>query len=233
MLILVVDDEPQIRKLLQTGLSGYGYQVITAANGQEALTAVAQRQPNAVILDISLGSEPDGLAVCRRLREWSQVPIVMLSVRSGETSKVAALDAGADDYLTKPFGMEELRARIQAVLRRASMEPSSSPTAVIHSGDLMIDLANRRVTVNQQEVHFTPFEYDILRLLATHPGQIMTHQTILAQVWGSDYQDMTHYIRIYVNQIRKKLGENPAANLRYILTEPGIGYRFVEHQPKP
>ncbi len=233
MLILVVDDEPQIRKLLQTGLSGYGYQVITAANGQEALTAVAQRQPNAVILDISLGSEPDGLEVCRRLREWSQVPIVMLSVRSGETSKVAALDAGADDYLTKPFGMEELRARIQAVLRRASMEPASSPTAVIRSGDLMIDLANRRVTVNQQEVHFTPFEYDILRLLATHPGQIMTHQTILAQVWGSDYQDMTHYIRIYVNQIRKKLGENPAANLRYILTEPGIGYRFVEHQPKP
>lgn len=233
MLILVVDDEPQIRKLLQTGLSGYGYQVITAANGQEALTAVAQRQPNAVILDISLGSDPDGLEVCRRLREWSQVPIVMLSVRSGETSKVAALDAGADDYLTKPFGMEELRARIQAVLRRASMEPASSPTAVIRSGDLMIDLANRRVTVNQQEVHFTPFEYDILRLLATHPGQIMTHQTILAQVWGSDYQDMTHYIRIYVNQIRKKLGENPAANLRYILTEPGIGYRFVEHQPKP
>ena len=233
MLILVVDDEPQIRKLLQTGLSGYGYQVITAANGQEALTAVAQRQPNAVILDISLGSEPDGLDVCRRLREWSQVPIVMLSVRSGETSKVAALDAGADDYLTKPFGMEELRARIQAVLRRASMEPASSPTAVIHSGDLMIDLANRRVTVNQQEVHFTPFEYDILRLLATHPGQIMTHQTILAQVWGSDYQDMTHYIRIYVNQIRKKLGENPATNLRYILTEPGIGYRFVERHPKP
>ncbi|MBP6470821.1 MAG: response regulator transcription factor [Chloroflexi bacterium] len=233
MLILVVDDEPQIRKLLQTGLSGYGYQVMTAANGQEALTAVAQRQPNAVILDISLGSEPDGLEVCRRLREWSQVPIVMLSVRSGETSKVAALDAGADDYLTKPFGMEELRARIQAVLRRASMEPASSPTAVIHSGDLMIDLANRRVTINQQEVHFTPFEYDILRLLATHPGQIMTHQTILAQVWGSDYQDMTHYIRIYVNQIRKKLGENPAANLRYILTEPGIGYRFIERQPKP
>ena len=110
---------------------------------------------------------------------------------------------------------------------------ASSPTAVIHSGDLMIDLANRRVTINQQEVHFTPFEYDILRLLATHPGQIMTHQTILAQVWGSDYQDMTHYIRIYVNQIRKKLGENPAANLRYILTEPGIGYRFIERQPKP
>lgn len=233
MLILVVDDEPQIRKLVQTGLSGYGYQVITAANGQEALTAVAQRQPNAVILDISLGSEPDGLEVCRRLREWSQVPIVMLSVRSGETSKVAALDAGADDYLTKPFGMEELRARIQAVLRRASMEPTSSPTAVIRNGDLMIDLANRRVTVHQQEVHFTPFEYDILRLLATHPGQIMTHQTILAQVWGSDYQDMTHYIRIYINQIRKKLGENPAANLRYILTEPGIGYRFVDHPPKP
>jgi len=232
MLILVVDDEPQIRKLLQTGLTGYGHQVITAATGQEALTAVAQRQPDVVILDIALGSEPDGLVVCQRLREWSQVPIIMLSVRSGESTKVAALDAGADDYLTKPFGMEELRARIQAVLRRTAMEPASSPTAVIHSGALTIDLANRRVTVGEQEVHFTPLEYDILRLLATHPGQILTHQTILSQVWGSDYRDMTHYIRIYVNQIRQKLGENPSANLRYILTEPGVGYRFVEPDNK-
>lgn len=226
MLVLVVDDEPQIRKLLQTGLTGYGYQVIAAANGQEALTAVAQRQPNVIILDIALGSEPDGLTVCQRLREWSQTPIIMLSVRGSESSKVAALDAGADDYLTKPFGMEELRARIQAVLRRTAVEQAG--TAVIPIGPLTIDLANRRVTRHGQEIHFTPIEYDILRLLVTHPGQIITHQTLLSQVWGADYRDMTHYTRIYVNQIRKKLGENPTTNERYIITEPGIGYRFID-----
>ena len=226
MLVLVVDDEPQIRKLLQTGLTGYGYQVITAANGQEALTAVAQRQPNVIILDIALGSDPDGLVVCQRLREWSQTPIIMLSVRGSESTKVAALDAGADDYLTKPFGMEELRARIQAVLRRTAVEQAG--TAVLHIGSLTIDLANRRVTRHGQEIHFTPIEYGMLRLLVTHPGKIITHQTLLAQVWGTDYQDMTHYTRIYVNQIRKKLGENPATNERYIITEPGIGYRFID-----
>jgi two-component system, OmpR family, KDP operon response regulator KdpE len=230
MLILVVDDEPQIRKLLQTGLSGYGYQVIAAAAGQEALTLAAQQQPDAVILDITLGSEPDGLEVCRRLREWSQVPIVVLSVRGDEKTKVEALDAGADDYLTKPFGMEELRARIQAVLRRVALGPFSSPAAEIRVGELHIDLANRRVTVEGQEVHFTPIEYDILRLLATHPGKIMTHRTILNQVWGADYADTTHYVRIYVNQIRKKLRENPAANVRYILNEPGVGYRFISQE---
>ncbi len=228
MLVLVVDDEPQIRKLLQTGLTGYGYQVMTAANGQEALTAVAQRQPNVIILDIALGSEPDGLAVCQRLREWSQIPIIMLSVRDSESTKVAALDAGADDYLTKPFGMEELRARIQAVLRRTAVEQGGKGTAVVHVGSLTIDLANRCVTRHNQEIHFTPIEYDILRLLVTHPGQIITHQTLLSQVWGADYRDMTHYTRIYVNQIRKKLGENPATNERYIITEPGIGYRFID-----
>ncbi len=228
MLILIVDDEQQIRKLLQTGLTGYGYQVITAANGTEALTAVAQRQPNLVILDINLGSQPDGLEVCRRLREWSQTPIIMLSVRGDEHTKVQALDAGADDYLTKPFSMEELRARVQAILRRVALEPTSSPAATITVGDLFIDLANRIVKVGSEEVHFTPIEYDILRLLATHPGKIMTHRAILAQVWGSDYADMTHYVRIYINQIRKKLHEDPAANIRYILNEPGIGYRFID-----
>ncbi len=228
MLILIVDDEQQIRKLLQTGLAGYGYQVITAANGAEALTAVAQRQPNLVILDINLGSPPDGLDTCRRLREWSQVPIIMLSVRDDEHTKVQALDVGADDYLTKPFSMEELRARMQAVLRRVALEPTSSPTATIAVGSLFIDLANRIVKVGGEEVHFTPIEYDILRLLATHPGKIMTHRAILAQVWGSDYADMTHYVRIYINQIRKKLHEDPAANVRYILNEPGIGYRFID-----
>ena len=226
--ILVVDDEPQIRKLLQTGLGGYGYQVITAASGQEALVAAAQRAPNVVVLDIALGGEPDGLEVCRRLREWSQVPVIMLSVQADEKTKVMALDAGADDYVTKPFGMEELRARIQAVLRRVVVGPASRPNAEIQVGELTINLASRRVTVGGEEVHLTPIEYDILRLLATHPGKIMTHRTILTEVWGAEYGEMTHYIRTYVNQIRKKLRENPAANLRYILNEPGIGYRFVD-----
>ncbi|MBK9049762.1 MAG: response regulator transcription factor, partial [Chloroflexi bacterium] len=169
MLLLVVDDEPQICKLLQTGLTGYGYQVLTAANGQQALTTIAQRRPDLVVLDIALGSEPDGLTVCRRLREWSQVPVIMLSVRSDEATKVMALDAGADDYITKPFSMEELRARVQAILRRVALEPTSTPQAEIRVGDLTIDLANRRVTISQEEVHFSPIEYEILRLLATHP----------------------------------------------------------------
>lgn len=228
MLILVVDDEPQIRKLLDTGLSGYGHDIITAAGGEQAVTLVAQRKPDLVVLDINLGREPDGLEVCRRLREWSRVPIIILSVRSDEATKVQALDAGADDYLTKPFGMEELRARIQAVIRRAVVEPGGVADSVIRTGALELDLVNRRVRVNGEEVHFTPQEYDILRLLATHPGKIMTHRAILSAVWGPEYADMTHYVRIYVNQIRKKLGENPAAGVRYILNEPGIGYRFAD-----
>ncbi len=228
MLLLIVDDEPQIRKLLQTGLTGHGYEVMTAANGAEALTAVTHYQPHLIILDISLGSPPDGLDVCRQLRQWSRVPIIMLSVRSDERSKVQALDAGADDYLTKPFSMEELRARIQAVLRRVVVEPAIRPTAVLTVGDLKIDLANHHVFINGEEVHFTPIEYNILRLLATHPGQLVTNRTILTQVWGADYADLTHYVRIYINQIRKKLREDPAANVRYILNEPGIGYRFVD-----
>jgi len=228
MLILIVDDEPQIRKLLQTGLIGHGYEVVTAADGVEALTAVRQHHPDLLVLDIALGSGPDGLDVCQRLRQWSQVPIIMLSVHGDERSKVQALNAGADDYLTKPFSMKELQARIQAVLRRVAMEPATTPTATIVVGDLKIDLAKHLVTLAGEEVHFTPIEYDILCLLATHPGQIMTHRTILSKVWGADYADMTHYVRIYINQIRKKLQEDPAANVRYILNEPGIGYRFVD-----
>lgn len=228
MLILIVDDEPQIRKLLQTGLTGHGFEVIMAANSAEALTAVSRRQPHLIILDIALGAPPDGLEICRQLRQESRVPIIMLTVRSDERTKVQALDAGADDYLTKPFSMEELRARIRAVLRRSGAEPAAAPVSAITVGALKIDLANHIVTVDGQEVHFTPLEYDILCLLAAHPGKIMTHRAILSQVWGADYADMTHYVRIYINQIRKKLHEDPAANVRYILNEPGIGYRFVD-----
>jgi two-component system KDP operon response regulator KdpE len=228
MIILVVDDEPQIRKLLATGLGGYGHEVITAADGEAAIVLVAQRRPDLVVLDVNLGREPDGLDVCQRLREWSRVPIIILSVRGDEATKVRALDAGADDYLTKPFGMEELRARIQAVMRRTAVAPDGPVDSVIRVGALELDLANRRARVDGREVHFTPQEYEILRLLATHPGKIMTHRAILSAVWGPEYGEMTHYVRIYVNQIRKKLGENPATGVRYILNEPGVGYRFVD-----
>ncbi len=225
--ILVVDDEPQIRRQLKIGLNGYGYDVLTAANGQDALTMAAQHSPDMIILDISLGSEPDGIEVCRRLREWSKIPVIMLSVHSEEKTKVSALNAGADDYLTKPFGMEELRARIQAVLRRMVVEPGASPKGEIRVGDLYMDLVNRTVSVAGEEVHLTPKEYDLLRLLATHPGRVMTHHAILNAIWGPEYGDMDHYVRVFVNQLRKKLRENPARNVRYILNEPGVGYRFI------
>ena len=225
--VLVVDDEPQIRKQLKIGLSGYGYEVFTAANGQDALITAAQQQPDMIILDVSLGSELDGIEVCRRLREWSKTPVMMLSVHDEEKTKVMALNAGADDYLTKPFGMEELNARIQAVRRRVVTEPGISPKAEIRVGDLYMNLVNRRVEVEGEEVHLTPKEYELLRLLATHPGKVMTHRAILSAVWGSEYGEMDHYVRVFVNQIRKKLHENPARNVRYILNEPGVGYRFV------
>lgn len=230
MKALIVDDEIQIRRLIQTGLSGYGYKVITAANGLEALTTAAQQAPDIILLDISLGAPPDGLEVCRRLREWTKTPIIILSVRGEERTKVEALDAGADDYLTKPFGMEELRARIGAVLRRTNMEPSSTPAAEIQVGALVIDLANRRVTVEGDEVHLTPKEYDLLRLLATNPGKVITHRTLLSKVWGPEYSGMDHYVRVFINQIRKKLRENPARGVRYILNEPGVGYRFIDSE---
>jgi two-component system KDP operon response regulator KdpE len=168
------------------------------------------------------------LEVCRQIREWSQVPIIILSVQHEEKTKVDALDAGADDYLTKPFGMEELRARLQAVLRRVHHEPTTPDKVEVQVGELRIDLVNRRVFVADEEVHFTPKEYDLLKLLATNPGKVITHHQILDQIWGKDYGEMDHYVRVFVNQIRKKLRENPARNNRYILTEPGIGYRFTD-----
>lgn len=228
MKILVVDDEPQIRRLLKAGLTGYGYQVVTAANGHDALTLGAQQMPDVIILDIALGAPPDGLEVCRQFREWSKTPIIMLSIRNDEKTKVAALDAGADDYLTKPFGMEELRARIQAILRRSASTPTNPPLTEIRVGDLLIDLTNRRVMIGDEEIHLTPTEYDLLRVLATHSGKVMTHRMLLNEVWGPEYEQMDHYVRVYINQLRKKLRENPARDIRYIINEPGVGYRFVD-----
>lgn len=226
--VLVVDDEVQIRKQLKIGLTGFGYEVTSAENGNEALIKIAQEQPDVVILDISLGSEPDGIEVSRRLREWSNTSVIMLSVHDEEKTKVQALTIGADDYLTKPFSMAELNARILAVRRRVTAEPGVDPRAEIRVGDLYINLAQRIVEVEGEPVHLTPKEYDLLRLLATHPGKVMTHRAILKEVWGSEYGEMDHYVRVFVNQIRKKLRENPARNVRYIMNEPGVGYRFID-----
>lgn len=225
--ILVVDDEPQLRKQLKIGLTGHGYEVITASNGHEAITLTAQQTPDMIILDISLGSEPNGIEVCRQLREWTKIPIMMLSVHDEEKTKVIALSAGADDYLTKPFGMDEMHARIEAILRRITAEPMEHTRTEIRAGDLYINLVNRQVFVEGEEIHLTPKEYDLLRLLATHPGKMMTHRAILGAVWGPEYGEMDHYVRVFVNQLRKKLRENPARNVRYILNDPGVGYRFV------
>ena len=228
--LLVTDDEPQIRKQLKIGLSGYGYEVFTAGNGQETLILAAQHTPALIILDISLDGEDDGIEVCRRLREWSNIPIIMLSVHDEEKIKVTALNAGADDYLTKPFGMEELHARILAILRRVNAEHGVTGKAEIVTEGLRIDLVNRAVYVENEEVHLTPKEYELLRLLATHPGKVMTHRAILTAVWGPEFAEMDHYVRVFINQLRRKLRENPARNLRYILNEPGVGYRFISER---
>ncbi len=231
--ILVVDDEPQIRRQLEIGLKGYGFEVLTASNGEDAIVQTAHQQPDMLVLDISLGSEPDGIEVCRRLREWTKTPIIVLSVHGEDKTKVEALQTGADDYLTKPFSMAELEARIQAVIRRVAVEPATNPQAEIRVGDLYINLANRVVKIAGEEVHLTPTEYNLLRLLATHPGKVLTHHTILVEVWGNEYGEMSHYVRVFINQLRKKLHENPSRNVRYILNEPGVGYRFVSPEITP
>jgi two-component system, OmpR family, KDP operon response regulator KdpE len=219
--ILVVDDEPQILRALQTSLRGAGYEVDTASTGEQALTAAAVRPPDAVILDLVL---PDirGTEVCRELRTWSAMPVIVLSVVGDESEKVAALDAGADDYVTKPFGVEELLARLRAALRR--VDPSPEP--VYEIGDLRVDLLSREVTFAGNPVQLTPHEFELLRLLARNEGKLLTHKTILQEVWGQAYADESHYLHVYVSQLRRKLEPDPARP-RYILTEPGVGYRLV------
>ena len=220
--VLVVDDEPQILRALRTNLRGAGYEVDTASTGEEALTTAALRPPDAVILDLVL---PDarGTEVCRELRGWSSVPVIVLSVVGDEAEKVAALDAGADDYVTKPFGVEELLARLRAALRRA--EPSSEP--VYEVGELRVDLESRDVTFAGKPVQLTPHEFALLRLLVRNQGKLLTHKAILQEVWGRAYADESHYLHVYVSQLRRKLEPDPARP-RYILTEPGAGYRLVD-----
>ncbi len=219
--VLVVDDEPQILRALRTNLRGAGYDVVTAETAEAALAEAAMRPPDAVILDLLL---PDGSGtdVCRELRQWSTVPVIVLSAVGDEKEKVAALDAGADDYVTKPFGIDELLARLRAALRRG--EQPSEP--VVEIGDLRIDLEKRAVLAGGLPVQLTPHEYGMLELFARNPGKLLTHRTILRDVWGPTYGEESHYLHVYVSQLRRKIEEDPTRP-RYLITEPGAGYRLV------
>jgi two-component system KDP operon response regulator KdpE len=220
-LVLVVDDEPQIRRFLRASLSGHNYQILEAATGQDALNQIVAAKPDLVILDLGL-PDLDGIQVIQRVRAWSQVPIVVLSVREREQDKIAALDAGADDYLTKPFGVGELLARLRTALRHvlpAEEEP------IFRTGDLTVDLARRMVWVGEREVKLTPTEYTILKYLIAHAGKVVTHPQLLREVWGPAFVNEPHYVRVYVGQLRHKIEENPAQP-RYLVTETGVGYRL-------
>ena len=223
--ILVVDDEPQIARVLRTGLMSHGYDVRAAADGLSALDTFGDWHPDLVVTDLAM-PDVDGLELCRRLRAVSQVPILVLSVRGEERTKVEALDAGADDYITKPFGMDELLARVRATLRRASMTADAETSAtVIEAGDFRVDLEARTVAVRGGEVRLTPKEYDLLVYFVRHAGKVLTHRTLLGAVWGGDYTEQGEYLRVFVGQLRKKIETDPASP-RYLLTEPWVGYRF-------
>lgn len=222
--VLVVDDEPAILRVVQTNLSGHGFRVDTAASGQEALDAAARLRPDLVLLDLGL-PDMDGLDVIRSIRGRGPMPIVVLSARGAERDKVAALDLGADDYLTKPFGVNELLARVRVALRHAA-RPTTGTDPVIRLGDIEIDLERRRVTSDGQAVHLTPTEWDLLKLFVTSPDKVLTDRMILQAVWGSAYPAQAHSLHVYVARLRKKLEATHTAR-RHLLTEPGVGYRFI------
>lgn len=217
----MVDDERPIRRFLTTALSADDYEIFEAETGQDTLKMVISAHPDIIILDLGL-PDMDGAEVLRRLREWSQVPVIVLSVREQETVKIAALDHGADDYLTKPFGIGELQARMRVALRRSLQ---SAPEPVFRVGDLEVDLALRQVLFQKQKVSLTPTEYDILKCLVTHAGKVLTHRHLLREIWGPLYEEETHMLRVNISNLRKKIEPDPAQP-RYIITEPGVGYRL-------
>lgn len=220
--VLVIDDELQIRRLLRACLEGNGYRVLEARSGQEGITQAAQHPPDVVVLDLGL-PDIEGVAVLKRLREWSRVPVVVLSVREREEDKVAALDNGADDYVTKPFGTAELLARLR-VAQRHALSAAESP--ILRFGDLEVDLTARVVKLKGQEVKLTSTEYSLLRLFVQHAGKVLTHRQLLKEVWGPNYVEQTHYLRVYIAHLREKLESEPTKP-RLITTEAGVGYRFV------
>jgi two-component system KDP operon response regulator KdpE len=223
-LVLVIEDEAPIRQFLRAALASHGYAVAEAATGGDGLRLAAEDKPALVILDLGL-PDIDGLEVTRRLREWSSVPLIVLSARGREEDKVAALDAGADDYLTKPFGVKELVARLRVAQRHAVQTPGATDT-VLEVGDLRLDFSTRRVFLRGAEVRLTPLEYRLLATLGRTPGRVMTHRHLLAEVWGPGYEDEAHYVRLFMSQLRRKIEDDPARP-RYLRTEPGVGYRFL------
>ena len=223
--VLIVEDEVQMLRFLRPALQGHGFTILEARTGEDALREASTRAPDVVLLDLGL-PDLDGIEVTRRLREWSQVPILVISARGREEDKVAALDAGADDYVTKPFGVRELLARLRVALRRTSrVGEGESPRLVL--GDLEIDLEKRRVTVAGEPVHLTPIEYRLLAELARNAGKVMTHSQLLRRVWGPSYAHQSHYLRVYMAQLRRKIEADPAQPQR-LITEPGVGYRLAE-----
>ena len=219
--VLVVDDENSIRRYLRAALSAQGFTVYEAANGEEAVSAVLNNRPDIIILDLGL-PDFDGIEVTRRLREWSKTPIIILSVREAENDKIAALDAGADDYLTKPFGTGELMARMRVAMRRLA---NKSDEPVLQVDDLKMDLSRRLVTVSEKEISLTPTEYDILRLLMQNAGKVLTHHHLLRQVWGTAYESEMHLLRVNISNLRRKIEPDPARP-HYLVTESGVGYRL-------
>jgi two-component system KDP operon response regulator KdpE len=219
--VLVVDDETSIRRYLRAMLGAQGFSVYEAASGQEAINAVLAHHPDLIILDLGL-PDFDGIEVTRRLREWSQTPIIILSVREAENDKIAALDAGADDYLTKPFGTGELMARMRVALRRQTSKPDDP---VLRIGGLQMDVSRRSVSVDGNQISLTPTEYEILRLLLQNAGKVLTHRQLLRQVWGTAYESEMHILRVNISNLRRKIEPNPARPY-YLVTEPGVGYRI-------
>ena len=219
---LVIDDEPQIRRLLRISLEANGYRVFDAATGGDGIAQAAQRRPDVILLDLGL-PDLEGMEVLKRLREWSRVPVIILSVRDGENDKVAALDAGADDHVTKPFNSAELLARLRAVLRH--VQPQGAD-AIYRNGELEVDLSARVVRKRGQEIKLTPIEYSLLRLFVTHAGKVLTHHHLLTEVWGPKAVEQTHYLRVHIAHLRDKIENNPARP-EMLITESGIGYRFL------
>ncbi|MEO7540231.1 MAG: response regulator transcription factor [Pyrinomonadaceae bacterium] len=223
--VLVVDDEPQITRVLRHSLSAHHYDVRTAADGLSALDTFNDWHPDLIITDLQM-PEMDGIELCREVRKVSALPIIILSVRGEERTKVEALDAGADDYVTKPFGIDELLARVRAALRRRSLEGQDPDETALEDGDFYIDLATREVAVGGRAIHLTPKEFDLLVFLFRNRGKVMTHRSILSAIWGGESTEQTEYLRVFIGQLRKKVEQDPAKP-QYIVTEPWVGYRFV------
>jgi two-component system KDP operon response regulator KdpE len=224
--VLLIEDDPQIRRFLRATLSSQGYRLIEASAGEEGISLAASQRPDLIILDLGL-PDLDGLTVARRIREWASTPILVLSARGQERDKVAALDAGADDYVTKPFGVGEFMARMRVALRHAAGAALGKEEALFEVGDLRVDLARRQVVLRGDEVHLTPIEYRLLAALVKYAGRVVTHRQLLREVWGPAFETQTQYLRVHMQQLRKKLEDVPA-NPRYLRTEPGVGYRLID-----